>query len=103
LILLASVTGLPIVVCGVGYSRAWRARSWDRFAVPLPWSTACGVVAPAVHVPTGLNRTTLEQYRGLVETLLLAATDAAECWAQGGPHPATDPQWTAARGRRRVA
>jgi lysophospholipid acyltransferase (LPLAT)-like uncharacterized protein len=103
LILLASLTGLPIVAFGVGYSRAWRARSWDRFAVPMPWSEARAVAAPAVQVPARLNRAGLEQYRGLVEERFLAVTDAAERWARGGPHPATDPRWSAARERRSVA
>jgi lysophospholipid acyltransferase (LPLAT)-like uncharacterized protein len=89
-IYLASVTGLPIVACGVGFSRAWRARSWDRFAVPKPWSLAVGVVAPAVHVPRRLDRDGLERYRLLVEEQLTEATAAAERWALGGPCPARD-------------
>jgi lysophospholipid acyltransferase (LPLAT)-like uncharacterized protein len=90
LVLLASLTGLPIVAVGVGYSRAWRARSWDRFAVPVPWSKARAVVAAPVHVPARLNRAGLEEYRRLVEERFLAATDAAERWARGGPDPRTD-------------
>src|SRR5207249_4152188 len=33
-IFLGALTGLPIVPFGVGYTRAWRARSWDRLAIP---------------------------------------------------------------------
>ena len=93
LIFLASLTGLPIVVFGVGYSRAWRARSWYRFAVPLPWSSASCVVAPAIHVPPRLQREGIEHYRRLVEEQLQLATDAAERWARGGPSPAADNAW----------
>ncbi len=82
LILLASRTGLPVVVVGVGWSRAWRAKSWDRFAVPLPYSTAYCVVAPRVQVPAKLNREGLERYRLLVEEWLLWATASAERWAE---------------------
>jgi lysophospholipid acyltransferase (LPLAT)-like uncharacterized protein len=32
----AAATGIPIVPVGVSASRAWRARSWDRFLVPKP-------------------------------------------------------------------
>jgi lysophospholipid acyltransferase (LPLAT)-like uncharacterized protein len=81
LILLASRTGLPIVAFGVGWSRAWRAGSWDRFAVPLPYSTAYAVAAPTIRVPPGLNRAGLEHYRRVVEERMLWATDAAERWA----------------------
>jgi len=38
-ILAAASTGLPIVPVAVGASRAKRLRSWDRFLVPLPFST----------------------------------------------------------------
>jgi lysophospholipid acyltransferase (LPLAT)-like uncharacterized protein len=97
LIYLASVTGLPIVVAGVGFSRAWRARSWDRFAVPLPWSTVTSVVPPAIHVPPRINRSQLEHYLRLVEEQFLSVTAAAERWAQGGPRPAADPAWDTLR------
>src|SRR5262249_28146081 len=33
-IFLASHTGLPIVPLGVGFAQAWRAQTWDRFAIP---------------------------------------------------------------------
>jgi lysophospholipid acyltransferase (LPLAT)-like uncharacterized protein len=100
---LASLTGLPVVVFGVGFSRAWRARSWDRFAVPKPWSTAFCVIAPAVHVPPSLSREALERYRRLIEERLLGATLAAERWAEGGTRPAADGGWDAAPQRKVVA
>jgi lysophospholipid acyltransferase (LPLAT)-like uncharacterized protein len=28
-----------VVVLGIGYEKAWRVRSWDRFAIPHPFST----------------------------------------------------------------
>ena len=33
---LSSRTGLPIVGAGMAFRRPWRAKSWDRFAVPGP-------------------------------------------------------------------
>jgi lysophospholipid acyltransferase (LPLAT)-like uncharacterized protein len=80
---LASRTGLPVVAFGVGWSRAWRARSWDRFAVPCPYSTVYCVVAPEVRVPADLGRGELERYRRLVEERLHWATETAERWAAG--------------------
>jgi lysophospholipid acyltransferase (LPLAT)-like uncharacterized protein len=90
---IASKTGLPIVPIGVGFSRAWRARSWDRFAVPRPFSRIHGVVGDPIHVPDNLGRDELEHYRRLVEERLLAATAAAEQWAA---HPDTAPERSAA-------
>jgi lysophospholipid acyltransferase (LPLAT)-like uncharacterized protein len=81
IVYLASRTGLPIVPIGVGYSKAWRARSWDRFALPRPFSAMYGVIGPAVHVPPGLDRDGLEHYRRLVEDTCLSATADAERWA----------------------
>ena len=85
---LASLTGMPVVGCGVGYSRAWRVRSWDRFAVPRPWSAVCCVLTPVLRVPPGLDRNGLEYYRRVLEERLSHATDAAERWAASGAPPA---------------
>jgi lysophospholipid acyltransferase (LPLAT)-like uncharacterized protein len=81
IIYLASRTGLPIVPVGVGYTRAWRARSWDRFALPRPYSTMLGVLGEPIAVPPQLDRASLEQYRRLVEGRCRAVTAAAEAWA----------------------
>ncbi len=81
-VLLASCTGLPIVPVGVGYTRAWRARSWDRFAVPWPFSTVVGVLGEPIAVAGQVDRNGMEQTRVRVETMLCEATQAAECWAR---------------------
>lgn len=88
-IFVASHTGLPIVPLGVGFSRAWRAGSWDRFAVPLPFSRLYGFIGRPIHIPPALDRDGLEHYRRIVEEALLAATAKAEAWAA---HPETPPQ-----------
>jgi lysophospholipid acyltransferase (LPLAT)-like uncharacterized protein len=80
---LASHSGLPVVPIGVGFTRAWRAGSWDRFAVPWPFSIAVGVVGEPVAVPGDLDGDGLEHHRLRIEQALLAATQAAEEWANG--------------------
>jgi lysophospholipid acyltransferase (LPLAT)-like uncharacterized protein len=77
-IFLASHTGLPIVPVGAGMSRSWRARSWDRFAVPVPWSVAVCLFGPAIKVPPNLDRDQLEHYRQVVEAEMLRVTHKAE-------------------------
>jgi lysophospholipid acyltransferase (LPLAT)-like uncharacterized protein len=84
-IFLASQTGLPIVPFGIGYAQAWRARTWDGFAVPYPYSLATSVGAAPIHVPPDLRLNDLVYYRNLVEEQLLKATEEAERWAQGLP------------------
>jgi lysophospholipid acyltransferase (LPLAT)-like uncharacterized protein len=83
-VFLASRLGLPIVPMGLGYDRPWRLKSWDRFAVPRPWSRARGVVGPEIYVPQDLDRGALELHRQGVERLLNELTIEAECWAESG-------------------
>lgn len=80
-IYLASRLGMPIVLLGFGFDRPWRVRSWDRFAIPRPYSRARAVVSPDLHVPPDLDREGLEHYRGKIETLLNRLTSEAEAWA----------------------
>src|SRR5262245_580652 len=78
---LASRTGLPIVPVGFGYARCWRARSWDRFAVPFPFSRVRCVSAHPVRVPAKLGTDELEPYQRAVEDATNHATAIAEQWA----------------------
>lgn len=80
-IFLASRTGLSVVPIGVGYTRVWRANSWDRFACPFPASTITGVVGHPLAVPPQLDRAALERFRAELENRLLQATAAAQSWA----------------------
>lgn len=80
MIYVASRLGLPIVAVGMAFSRAWRAKSWDRFAVPRPGSSAACVIPQAVHVPPDADRETLEDYRARVERVMNESTSLAEQW-----------------------
>ncbi len=80
-IFLASVMRIPIVAMGFGYERPWRLGTWDRFAIPRPWSRARGVVSRAIQVPADLSRDGLERQRAGVERLLVHLSDDAEAWA----------------------
>lgn len=86
-IYLAARTGLPIVPIGIAFANAWRMRSWDRFALPRPWSEAVCVTMPAIHVPEGVDRQGLEAYRLLVEEAMHAATMRAERLVQRSGEP----------------
>jgi hypothetical protein len=81
MIYVASRLGLPIVGAGMAFARPWRAQSWDRFAVPRPFSAATCVIPKAVVVPPDADRETLEAYRREVESRMNAATEEAEGWA----------------------
>lgn len=80
-VFLASRSGLPVAPYGIAFSKAWRAKSWDRFAVPLPFSTIYGVVGPLMRLPRELTRAQQESFRVELEKRLLAVTAEAEVWA----------------------
>jgi lysophospholipid acyltransferase (LPLAT)-like uncharacterized protein len=84
LIYLAAKTGLAIVTVGFGLHRPWRANSWDRFAIPRPWSRARCVTGVPVFVPPEAIPAQLELYRIQVENQLAMVTRAAEDWAATG-------------------
>lgn len=90
-IYLGARTGLPIVPVGFGFRRCWRAKSWDRFALPWPWTQAACVTGEPILVPADAETDELEQYRVHVETALEQATLAAEAWAQTSVPPAAPP------------
>jgi lysophospholipid acyltransferase (LPLAT)-like uncharacterized protein len=83
-IYVASRLGLPLVAMGFAYQRPWRANSWDRFAIPRPFSRARAVIGPEVFVPPNLDRQGLEHFRQKIEQLLNRLTDEAEQWAESG-------------------
>jgi lysophospholipid acyltransferase (LPLAT)-like uncharacterized protein len=82
IIMVASQAGLPIVLVGVGFTRAWRAASWDRFAVPLPFSILAGVMSEPIFIPKDLDRHGMQHYQRLVEARLRELSSEAEQWAQ---------------------
>jgi lysophospholipid acyltransferase (LPLAT)-like uncharacterized protein len=80
-VMIASQSGLAIVPAGIGFVRAWRFKSWDRFALPCPGSIMVGVVGEPISVPRDLDRGALRQWVQLVESQMLELTRLAEDWA----------------------
>lgn len=89
-VFLASKLQMPLVTMGFGYDRPWRAKSWDRFALPRPFSRARTVVSPELHIPPKLDRDGLEHYRLQTEQLLNRLTLEAEAWAESGTRKLND-------------
>jgi lysophospholipid acyltransferase (LPLAT)-like uncharacterized protein len=79
---LSAKTGFPIVGAGMAFRKPWRARSWDRFAVPRYGSVAACVVPEAVHVPADADREVIEGCRAEVERRMNAAMGEAEAWVE---------------------
>jgi lysophospholipid acyltransferase (LPLAT)-like uncharacterized protein len=87
-IYLASRLQMPLVPMGFGYERPWRANSWDRFAVPRPFSRARAVIGPPLMLPPALDRASMERCRERVERLLNCLTCESEAWAAEGSRKA---------------
>jgi lysophospholipid acyltransferase (LPLAT)-like uncharacterized protein len=83
-IYLASRLQLPLVCIGMAYDRPWRLNSWDRFAIPKPFSQARSIVGPQIHLPANLDREGIEHYRHQIEHMLNRLTDESERWAESG-------------------
>ena len=91
IVYVASRAGMKIVPVGVGYRSAWRAGSWDRFAVPKPFSRACCVVDRAIEVPSSAKAADLEDYRLQVQSEMDRLAGIAEGWATTGRLSNTSP------------
>jgi lysophospholipid acyltransferase (LPLAT)-like uncharacterized protein len=83
IVFIAARSGLPIVPVGFGYARAWRMKSWDRMALPRPFSRIVSVSLPPIHVPDIDNKEQLETYRRQVEHSMREATRLAHELANG--------------------
>lgn len=75
---LALKTNLPVVAFGVAYSSCWRFNSWDRFALPKPFSRAVLVTACPLEFGQEMGRGMLEKATGQVQAALDEVNQRAE-------------------------
>ena len=50
LVFLAQKTGAPVLPINMEYSSCWRAKSWDRFIIPKPFSKVRVIIGQPEHV-----------------------------------------------------
>lgn len=81
-IYIASKLGRPITPLGLSYDNAWRANSWDKFALPMPFSTSRNIMGDPIFIPPNLSRAGIEEHRLTVEAKINELTDEAEAWAK---------------------
>jgi len=76
-VLLARVTGLPIVCFHVALEDHWvLTKSWDRFMIPRPFSRALLRISRLIHVPPDADD--LEPYQANMQAALDRAREYAE-------------------------
>ncbi len=98
---LASRTARRIVPLGVGCRHPWRVGSWDRFAVPRPFSPVRCLFGQPLAVPPGLPYHSLGPYVARLQSELDRVTAAAQEWADSGssePPPLVAPAPTPSDG-----
>lgn len=81
---LASRTGMQIVPMAMGHRNPWRLKSWDRLAVPRPFSRVRCIFGEPISVPPDLDSAALAASRDSVQKELDRLSLAAEAWADTG-------------------
>lgn len=77
-LVVAQLSGLPVIPIGVGLNRGWTFDSWDRFTIAKPFSTVALVYGPPVEVPRDMDEADLERHTALVQAGLDNVTARAE-------------------------
>jgi lysophospholipid acyltransferase (LPLAT)-like uncharacterized protein len=77
-ILLAAMTGRPIVPIAAAAAPSVTLDSWDRFVVPIPFGRAALVYGDPILVPRKLDESSREEYRSRLEAELNRLTLRAE-------------------------
>jgi lysophospholipid acyltransferase (LPLAT)-like uncharacterized protein len=80
-VLLAQMSGRPMLPLAFHATRAWRFRTWDRFVLPVPFSKVVVAVGEPRHVPRGLDAEALQRWQQTLAdelaTLYAQARDAS--------------------------
>ena len=82
LVKLAQSAGVPVVPIHLTYGAAWRLKTWDRFAIPRPFSHVRVVFGSRLAISPGLSDDAFEAERAHIESVMRHDT----------PPDNTDPQ-----------
>ena len=87
-VMLAKVTGVPMVPVAFAATPCSVLRSWDAFVVPHPFARAVVLFGEPITVPRDADRDVVEARRRELEAALGEITAAADRAARGGDVPA---------------
>jgi hypothetical protein len=82
-VLLAKKSGQPILPFTITARRYWQADSWDRFQVPLPFTTARVDIAAPIYVPADADEDALSAKRDELQDVLDELNQRGEKWRRG--------------------
>jgi hypothetical protein len=74
---LAETAQAPILPIHVRYSSAWRLKTWDRLAIPKPFSRVTVIFDTLHHVPAKLDEPAFQANLLAIQTILIKGTDDA--------------------------
>ena len=77
-IMVARMSGVPIVPVGVAARRSWRAPTWDRHLVPTPMSRVMITVGDPIAVPRSMSEDEIETRRRSLEDEVNRLTGISE-------------------------
>ena len=72
---LAMLTGLPIVPISLAFQHCKRLRSWDRMALPRPFSRAVGIFHEPLFVARSSREELQQRSRGELERIMRAGSE----------------------------
>ena len=79
-VIAARHTGLPVIPAGAYCCRARRLRSWDRTALPLPFSRVVLSFGEPIQVPEKLSADEIELWRKKIEDAVTRVENEAEVY-----------------------
>lgn len=77
-VLLARLTGCPLIPVAFGASKGKFLSSWDRFFIPYPFSRGVFIFGDPIWVTQEENRASMEEKRQLLEDRLNRITEEAD-------------------------
>jgi lysophospholipid acyltransferase (LPLAT)-like uncharacterized protein len=87
-LLVAQLTGAPVIPVATGADRAWWIEGWDRFQIPKPWSQVTVAYGEPVSVPRRATADEIDRLTAEVEGRLdeLVRFVDAPVQAEAGEH-----------------
>lgn len=75
---IAGITGAPLIPMSYGGNRCHIFNSWDRFALPLPFSRVSVNFGPPLDLPARMDEATLKKKQAELENALNRLTESCE-------------------------